>query len=260
MPSERSAGTPAGSPVGHEIRRGVAAGPLGRGGRDPTRMLGRWGIRRPRAIRQTNSGSNAVFCFRATRCASVCVLPHYLPRAVEVLRGSSVLTSTTVGFPHGGQTTAVKVFEAERALEDGADELDAVVNIGKVVSGDFGYVRTELAAIVRAVRDRGKKLKVIFENAYLNEAQKLELCAICSDLGADWAKTSTGFAPSGATVEDVRLMRAHAAPSVQIKASGGIHDLDALLAFRALGATRIGTSRTRDILEECRRRLARAAV
>jgi deoxyribose-phosphate aldolase len=192
--------------------------------------------------------------------ASVCVLPYFLPRAVELLGNGSVRSSTTIGFPHGGHATSVKVAEAERALGDGADELDVVVNISKVVTGDFAYVRAELGAVVRAVRASGKKMKVIFENAYLNEAQKVALCAICGDVGADWAKTSTGFAPSGATVEDVRLMRTHCAPSVQIKASGGVHDLDALLAFRALGATRIGTSKTRDILEECRRRLARAAV
>jgi deoxyribose-phosphate aldolase len=186
--------------------------------------------------------------------ASVCVLPYYLPRAAAILRGTTVLSSTTIGFPHGGHATAVKIAEAERALDDGADELDAVVNVSRVVSGDFGYVRAELGELVRAVRARGKKLKVIFENAYLNEAQKVALCEICGEVGADWAKTSTGFAPSGATVEDVRLMRARCAPFVQIKASGGIHELDALLAFRALGATRIGTSRTRDILEEYRRR------
>jgi len=192
--------------------------------------------------------------------ASVCVLPYFVPRAAAILRGTSVLSSTTIGFPHGGHATAVKVAEAERALDDGADELDVVVNVSKVVSGDFAYVRAEIGALVAAVRARKKKIKVIFENAYLNEEEKVALCAICGEMGADWAKTSTGFAKTGATVEDVRLMRARCAPSVQIKASGGIHDLDALLGFCALGATRIGTSRTRDILEECRRRLAKAAV
>ena len=189
--------------------------------------------------------------------ASVCILPYYLPRAVDLLRGSGVVASTTVGFPHGGQATSVKLVEAIRALDDGADELDVVVNISKMVSGDLAYVRSELGAMADLVHGRGKKIKVIFENSYLSEEQKIALCGITGHTRADWAKTSTGFSSGGATIEDVRLMRAHCPPEVQVKASGGIHDLDALLAFVALGATRIGTSRTRDILEECRRRLAR---
>jgi deoxyribose-phosphate aldolase len=192
--------------------------------------------------------------------ASVCIVPYYLARAVRWLEGSSVLASTTIAFPHGVQATSVKLAETTRALDDGAEELDVVANVSRAVSGDFAYVREEVAAIAHLVHERGKKIKVIFENSYLNEEQKVALCEICGAIGADWAKTSTGFSSSGATVEDVRLMRAHCPPTVQVKASGGIHDLDALLSFRALGATRVGTSRTRDILEECRRRLARPAV
>ncbi len=192
--------------------------------------------------------------------ASVCIVPYYLPRAVELLRGTSVLPSTTIAFPHGVAVTSVKLDETARALDDGAEEVDVVANVSRTVSGDFAYVRSELAAITRLVHDRGKKIKVIFENSYLNTQQKIALSEICGAIGADWAKTSTGFSSSGATAEDVRLMRAHCPASVQVKASGGIHDLDALLAFRALGATRIGTSRTRDILEECRQRLARPAL
>jgi deoxyribose-phosphate aldolase len=154
----------------------------------------------------------------------------------------------------------VKLVETARALDDGAEELDVVVNISKVVSGDFAYVRAELVAIADLVHGRAKKLKVIFENSYLNESQKTALCAIAGEIRADWAKTSTGFSSGGATPEDVQLMRARCPEHVQIKASGGIHDLETLLAFRALGATRIGTSRTRDILEDCRRRLARGPV
>jgi deoxyribose-phosphate aldolase len=192
--------------------------------------------------------------------ASVCILPYYLARAVDLVRGSTVVASTVIAFPHGGQATSVKLVETARALEDGAEELDVVVNISKVVSGDFAYVRSELGAIANLVHGRAKKLKVIFENSYLNEGQKAALCAIAGEIRADWAKTSTGFSSGGATSEDVRLMRARCPEHVQIKASGGIHDLDTLLAFRALGATRVGTSRTRDILEDCRRRLAQSAV
>jgi deoxyribose-phosphate aldolase len=192
--------------------------------------------------------------------ASVCILPYYLPRAVELLRGSSVLASTTVAFPHGAEATSLKLAETSRALDDGAEELDVVANISRVVSGDLVYVRSELGALADLVHGRGKKIKVIFENSYLNDEQKIALCAICGSIRADWAKTSTGFSSSGATAEDVRLMRARCPPEVEVKASGGIHDLDTLLSLRALGATRIGTSRTRDILEDCRRRLARPGV
>jgi deoxyribose-phosphate aldolase len=171
-----------------------------------------------------------------------------------------VLASTTIAFPHGVQAMSVKIAETARALDDGAEELDVVANISRMVSGDLVYVRSELAAITDLVQGRGKKIKVIFENSYLNEEQKVALCGVCAAIGADWAKTSTGFSSSGATAEDVRLMRANCPPHVEVKASGGIHDLDALLAFRALGASRIGTSRTRDILEECRLRLARPPV
>src|SRR5262249_17788833 len=151
--------------------------------------------------------------------ASVCVAPYYLPRAVELLRGSSVLPSTTVAFPHGLQATSVKLFETARALDDGAEELDVVANIGKVVSGDFAYVQSELAAIADLVHGRGKKIKVIFENSYLNDQQKIALCGVAGAVRANWAKTSTGFSSSGAKEEDVHLMRVHCPLEVQVKAS-----------------------------------------
>jgi deoxyribose-phosphate aldolase len=181
--------------------------------------------------------------------ASVCVVPYFLPRCVEILRGSGVKATTTVGFPHGANATRIKLAEAEQALDEGAEELDVVVNIGKVVGGDFGYVRGELSLLVQAVHARARKIKVIFENAYLDEAQKIALCRICGELGVDWAKTSTGFGPSAATVEDVLLMRRNCPRQVEIKASGGIKDLAGALAMQRAGATRIGTSRTREILE-----------
>ncbi len=194
---------------------------------------------------------------RVYDCASVCVMPYYLKRCVQNLAGSTVKASTTVGFPHGGHTTAIKVAEAELALDEGCQELDMVVNIGKVLSGDWDYVRGDLKPVIDAAHARRQKVKVIFENCYLKDEHKICLCEICAEIGADWIKTSTGFGPSGATLEDVKLMRAHSPAHVQIKAAGGIRDLDQLLAFRALGVSRIGTSRTKFILEECRRVLGK---
>ena len=190
--------------------------------------------------------------------ASVCILPYALPLCAEVLSGSSVLPSTTIGFPHGGQHSRVKAREAEQALEDGARELDMVVNIGQVLSGDFAAVHADIVAVLEPTRGRGQKLKVIFETCYLDEPHKVRLCEICGDLSVDWVKTSTGFGTAGATVADVTLLRRHSPAHVAVKASGGVHDLDALLALYRAGASRIGASRTSDILDELRRRLAHA--
>lgn len=187
--------------------------------------------------------------------ASVCIMPYYLRRCAEMLRGSSVKASTTIGFPHGGHTTAVKVAEANQALDDGGEELDMVVNISKVLSEDWDYVANDLQAVIDATHARGAKVKVIFENCYLNDHQKIRLCETCGELRADWVKTSTGYASGGATMDDLKLMREHSPAHVQVKAAGGIRDLDTALAARALGVTRIGATRTVDILEECKRRL-----
>jgi deoxyribose-phosphate aldolase len=187
--------------------------------------------------------------------ASICILPYALKRCSERTRGSAVRASTTIGFPHGGHTTAVKLAETRQALADGGEELDMVVNISKVLSLDWAYVSAEIAAVVAETHAAGQKVKVIFENAYLRDEHKIRLCEICSEVGADWVKTSTGYAPSGSTDEDLVLMRRHAAPQVQVKAAGGIRDLDALLRVRALGVTRAGATRTADMLEDARRRL-----
>ena len=189
--------------------------------------------------------------------ATVCIKPYYLKRCAELLAGSTVKPSTTIGFPHGGHTTAVKVAEAQHALGDGGQELDMVVNIGKVLSGDWQYVRADIAAVVEAAHARKAKVKVIFENHYLQDEHKVRLCGICGEVRADWVKTSTGYAEGGATLEDLKLMREHSPAWVQVKAAGGVRTLDQLLAVRALGVTRVGASRTVDILEECRRRLGR---
>jgi deoxyribose-phosphate aldolase len=189
------------------------------------------------------------------RVASVCILPYYLKRCAELLRGSVVKASTTIGFPHGGHKTAVKVAEAREALDDGGEELDLVVNLSQVQSGNWDYVREDLGAVIDLAHGRGQKVKVIFENCYLKDSQKVRLCEICGELRADWVKTSTGYGSGGSTMEDLKLMRRHSPPHVQVKAAGGIRDLDAQLAVRALGVTRIGCTRTVEILEECKRRL-----
>jgi deoxyribose-phosphate aldolase len=192
---------------------------------------------------------------RAYDVASACILPYYLGRCAEILQGSDVRASTTIGFPHGGHTTAVKVAEAQQALRDGGEELDMVVNISKVLSGDWDYVRADIEAVIDVTHAAGQKVKVIFENCYLNDAQKIRLCQICGELDADWVKTSTGYGPGGATHEDLKLMRAHSPARVQVKSAGGVRTLDALLAVRALGVTRSGATRTAEMLDEAKRRL-----
>lgn len=188
--------------------------------------------------------------------ASVCIKPYYLKRAAVLLRGSSVKATTTIGFPHGGHTTAIKVAEAEQALLDGAQELDMVINIGKALSRDWDYVCEDIAAVVRVAHAGGALAKVIFENCYLQDAHRIELCRICGEVGADWVKTSTGYGTGGALMDDLRLMRRYAPAHVQVKAAGGISTLDLALEVRAIGCTRFGTLQTVEILEECKRRLA----
>ena len=191
--------------------------------------------------------------------ASVCIMPYYLRRCAEILKNSTVKAGTTIGFPHGGHATSIKLAEAEQALNDGGEELDMVVNISKVVSGDWDYVRTDIRAVVDVTHTRGRKVKVIFENCFLKDEHKIKLCRICGELRADWVKTSTGYGTGGATIEDLKLMREHSPDYVQVKAAGGVRDLDALLKVRALGVTRVGASRTADILNECKRRLGELA-
>ena len=188
--------------------------------------------------------------------ASVCILPYYLKRCTEMLAGSDVLPSTTIGFPHGGHTTAIKVAEAQRALDDGGIELDMVVNLSKVLSNDWTYVRDEIRAIVELTHGQGGKVKVIFENCFLQDEHKIRLCEICGEVRADWVKTSTGYGTSGATLEDLRLMRKHSPDYVQVKAAGGVRDLDTALAVREIGVTRFGCTRTAEMLDEAQRRVS----
>ena len=197
---------------------------------------------------------------RAYDVASACVMPYFLARCVEVLHGSAVKAGTTIGFPHGSHTTAIKVAEAERALREGGDELDMVANISRVLSGDWDNVRADIGAVVEVAHAAGRMVKVIFENAYLNDAQKIRLCEICGEVNADWVKTSTGYAPTGVTDHDLRLMRRHSPAHVQVKAAGGVRTLDRLLEVRALGVSRVGATRTVEMLEEARRRLGLAPI
>jgi len=187
--------------------------------------------------------------------ASVCIFPYALKRCADRLRGSAVRAGTTIGFPHGCHTTAIKVAEARQALSEGGEELDIVVNISKALSGDWPYVKNDIGAVVDMAHGSSAKVKVIFENAYLNDQQKIRLCEICGEVGADWVKTSTGYAASGSTDADLILMRKHAPSHVQVKAAGGIRDLDSLLRVRALGVTRCGATRTVAMMDDARRRL-----
>ncbi|HET6424069.1 MAG TPA: deoxyribose-phosphate aldolase [Planctomycetaceae bacterium] len=187
--------------------------------------------------------------------ASVCIMPYALQHCADMLRGSTVKASTTIGFPHGGHTTAIKRAEAERAIADGCEELDMVVNISQVLSGQWDYVRSDIRAVIEVAHAAGQKVKVIFENCYLNDDQKIQLCRICSELNADWVKTSTGYGTSGATMDDLKLMRQHSAPHVQVKAAGGVRDLATLLQVREIGVTRCGASRTKEMLDEARAQL-----
>lgn len=187
--------------------------------------------------------------------ASVCIKPYDLKRCAQLLAGSAVKASTTIGFPHGGHTTRIKLLEAQEALDHGCQELDMVVNIGKALSGDWHFVRADIQVIVDAAHSRGQIVKVIFENCYLQNEQKIRLCEICGEIGADFVKTSTGYGSGGATHEDLKLMRKHSPAAVKVKAAGGVRTFDQLLEVRALGVARVGASRTAEILDECRQRL-----
>jgi deoxyribose-phosphate aldolase len=188
--------------------------------------------------------------------ATVCVKPCHVRLAAELLKDSDVLVSTVVGFPHGSNRTDVKVAEAQAAMDDGAVELDMVLNIGALRSGQADYVKEDIQAVCKVAHSRGAKVKVIFENAYLTDEQKIQACTLSEEAGADWVKTSTGFAPSGATLDDLRLMRANVSERVQVKAAHGVRTLDALLDVIDAGCTRCGATATAAILDDFARRQA----
>jgi len=182
--------------------------------------------------------------------ASVCIRPSDIPLGAEVLSGSDLKLSTVIGFPHGTTTTHTKVAEAEEALRRGCGELDMVVNIGAVKSGDWSIVERDIAEVTTLTHQQGARLKVIFENCYLDDTEKIRLCEICSEIQVDWVKTSTGFGTGGATDEDLILMRKHVAPGVQVKAAGGIRNLARALRVHELGCTRFGCTVSAAILQE----------
>lgn len=191
--------------------------------------------------------------------ATVCIKPYYIKRAAEILKGSGVEVCTVIGFPHGSNTTSMKVAETLECIQLGATEIDMVVNVGKVIGGDWDFVSVDIKAVLDACHANEATLKVIFENDYLETSQKIKLCEICSTLKVDFIKTSTGygyvkqrdgsFLTKGATIEDLKLMRKHADPAVQIKAAGGVRNLKDMLAAIEAGATRIGATATALILE-----------
>jgi deoxyribose-phosphate aldolase len=191
----------------------------------------------------------------AYHVASVCCRPADVVVATERLAGTDVLVGTVVGFPHGANTTATKVFEASRAIEDGAVELDMVLNIGWLRSGEDGRVEDEIRAVVEAAGDAAI-VKVILENAYLIDDEKVRGCKVSESAGAHYVKTSTGYAPTGATVDDIRLMRANVGPHIKIKAAHGVRTLDQLLAVIEAGCDRSGATATATILDDFRARAA----
>jgi deoxyribose-phosphate aldolase len=188
----------------------------------------------------------------AYNVASVCIKPYGVKLAASILGHSTVAVGTTIGFPHGGHLTAIKVAESEKALDDGARELDMVVNIGKVLGKDWDFVARDITAVVATAHRRGALVKVIFENCFLQDEHKILLCRLCGEVGADFVKTSTGYGASGALDEDLRLMRKYSPPHVQVKAAGGVRNFARLLAVRALGVSRVGATATKAILDECK--------
>lgn len=192
---------------------------------------------------------------RQYQVATCCARPYDIELAIRELAGSGVRVSTVVGFPHGSSTTEVKVFEAEKAMDAGVFDLDMVLAIGRLKSGDYDYVEKDIKAVVDVAHARSAIVKVIFECCYLTADEIVRACQICERVGVDYVKTSTGYAADGgATLEDVILMRKSCSPKIAVKAAGGIRTLDQTLKFRAAGAKMIGTRSTKEILEEAVRR------
>ncbi|RPH60457.1 MAG: deoxyribose-phosphate aldolase [Chloroflexi bacterium] len=192
--------------------------------------------------------------------ATVCVKPCHAKLAKQALKDSDVLVSTVVSFPHGNSLTAIKLAEAQAGMDDGAVELDMVLNIGALRAGLADYVRDDIKAVCDAAHARGVKVKVIFENAYLTDEQKILACQLSEAAGADWVKTSTGFAPTGATIADLELMRANVSAKVQVKAAAGVRTLDALLAVIDAGVTRCGATATATMLDDFEKRQKEGAA
>lgn len=188
------------------------------------------------------------------RCFTVMVAPYDVPRAVKALKGTGIQVSTVIDFPHGMNMTASKVFQANVAMDNGAEHLDMVLGISRVVSGHMDEVEADIRAVVEAGHKRNVPVKVIFENCYLTKEMIVAACKASERAGADFVKTSTGYGSGGATLEDTRLMRASVSEKVLVKPSGGIRTLDELLEYRKAGAAMIGTRATAAILDEAVKR------
>ena len=193
-------------------------------------------------------------------CASVCARPCDVPILKEMLAGSDVKVCTVIGFPHGAHETAIKLAEAQLALDEGCQELDMVLNIGRMIRGDHDYVRDEIRMIAELAHLRGAIVKVILETCYLTDEQKVAACKLSEEAGADFVKTSTGYGSKGCTIDDLKLMRASVSPHIRVKGSGGIRDLDTVLSARAVGASRCGVSATEKIMQEAEKRYAEGTL
>ena len=187
-------------------------------------------------------------------CATVCVKPCDVELARETLKNSDVLVTTVIGFPHGSNLTSIKVKEAELAISQGCEELDMVINIGWLRSGYYDRVEHDIRTVCNVAHKQDVIVKVILENFYLSDEEKKIACEICEHAGADFVKTSTGYAAGGATIHDLKLMRSACSEKVRIKAAGGVRTLDAALMVRAVGAVRFGATATKEIIEQARER------
>jgi len=183
------------------------------------------------------------------KTASVCVRPCDVKRAAEILKDSPVLVTSVIGFPHGSTTVQTKVFEAKEAIDNAAVELDVVLNIGKLKSKDYDYVKEDLEAVTEIAHENNVVVKVIFENCYLDDDEKISACEICNEIGVDYVKTSTGFGTGGAEDKDLRLMRENANPEIKLKAAGGIRTLERAIEVKKIGCSRLGATATVKILE-----------
>jgi deoxyribose-phosphate aldolase len=202
---------------------------------------------------------------RKYNVASVCVKPYAVRQAVELLKSSDVLVGCVIGFPAGNSAIPVKVFEAETACHDGAVEIDMVINIGKALQGDWKYITEEISAVTETCHKNGAIVKVIFETDYVTrDTDLIKLCEICTQVGCDYVKTSTGFgfvkgedgkySYEGATIPNLELMAKNVGPGVKVKAAGGVRTLDGLLAVQNAGCTRCGATATKTIIEEAKKR------
>ena len=182
--------------------------------------------------------------------ASYCIRPMDVSAAAKALAGSTVNVCTVIGFPHGSTTTETKVFETQDAISNGATEIDMVMNVSAMLSGDFDYVEKDIRSVVEAAHPKGASVKVIFETAFLNDQQIVKACELTEKAGADYVKTSTGFAAEGATTHNVALMKKTVGDRLKVKSSGGVRTLDQLIDYMDLGVTRSGCSATEQVLEE----------